>query len=364
MKVLSHILAIVVGALAAEGFTRATIEPDAIFEIAFSPGAQSYDDELGMVYTPNFDGYMRHPDGVWAEPIHLDENGFRPFTRTGPDLPGDPTRVAIISGRSMTMCYGLPDEKTIQSFMVKEAKRALEVHNTGWAGIDPYRAWHFFLRTLDKGDPFDVALFAINPGSFAPYATLPAGFEHVPRHPDADRFFYMMPGNIRMPKDALEDWMGPNYFRSYVLYGLLRYRQFPLEWWADAKRWVAKLRGEERAPAAEPVEDPAEIELGKRRFAEFFLHMQRHFAKRGTRFGVVFLVSFKHPVDCYDDFAAAMPPGVPFIDLQKRLRPEMDPRNAVALGHYGERQSRLVAEALNEFVDELLDMPVPEEGDE
>lgn len=355
MKLLGHTLAILVGALCAEGFTRATIEPDAMFEIAFSPGAQSYDEELGMVYTPNFDGYMRHPDGVWAEPIHLDEYGFRPPARTPDALGTDRERVVILSGRSMTMCYGLPWEKTLQARMVAHADGPLEVFNTGWAGIDPYRAWHYFLRTLDKQEPFDVALFCVNPGSFAPYGTMPAGFQEVPRHPDADRFFYMMPGNIRMPKDALEDWMGPNYFRSYVVYGLLRYRQFPVQWWTDARR----LLGAGAPPMPAPEEDPEDVALGKQRFAEFFLHLQDHFAARGTRFGVVFLVSFKHPVDCYREFDEVLPAGIPRLDLQAALRPKMDPRDAVALGHYGGVQADQVAQALDAFVEELLRGPAP-----
>jgi hypothetical protein len=343
-NLLLQLVAVLAGGLAAEVFTRQIIKPDALFEIAFSPGAKTPHERFGFVYTPGFDGSMRHPDRVWAVPLRLDEHGFRPAARS-PEGDGEPLRVALVAGRSMTMCYGLPDHETIQAFMVEHAERPLEVFNTGWAGMDPYRSWHWFLETLDRGEPFDVVLFCINPGDFGPYATIPPEFEEIPRHPDQEDFFRMLPGNIRMPKDALEDRLGPAYFRSYVVYGLLRYREVVRDARRDVERFFA---GTEPAPA--PVPDPAQEAEGRARYASFMEHMRSHFAGRDTAFGVVFLPSIKHATDAYVPFDAALPADIPRIDLQAAMRDDLDARDFIGLGHYAEEHTEAIALALNRFV--------------
>ncbi len=351
-----HILAVCVGALAAEGFTRLTIEPDAMFEIAFSPGAQTPSEKYGFVYTPNFDGYMRHPDKVWAVPVAFDEYGFRKPASTPDTTADERLKVVLIGGRSMTMCYGLPDHKTIQRFMVEDAERPLQVHSTGWAGFDPLRSWHYYLDTLDRDLDVDVALFCINPGAIEQYGTLPDDLATIPRHPIQERFFYMMDGNVRMPKDALEDWLGPDYFASYVLYGLLRYRQFP-------QQWLAAWTRDEEPPAQRGPDDEvgaapmaaSDAETGRRRYAEFMNRMAAHFAERGAKFGVLFLASRGHPVDCYTPFDDALPAAIPRLDLQARLRAGMQNAEFIGMGHYNARHSALIAAQLDAFVFALAD---------
>jgi hypothetical protein len=352
LTLILHVGAVLIGTLAAEAFTRVTIEPDAMFEIAFSMGAQSPHEKYGMTYTPGFAGYMRHPDNVWTVPIRFDEYGFRPKVATPDSDPASRLKVALIGGRSMTMCYGLPDEKTIQTFMVADSERPIEVRNTGWAGIDPWRAWNYYLDTVDRETEFDVALFCINPGQFAPYTALPAALDTVPLHESNEQFFYMLPGNIRMPKDALERWMGPLYFRSYVLFGLLRYRTFVD---VDSIRFAASLQQAPGEVDPGAVSPEAETEEGRRRFIDFTTLMNDHFAERDTKFGVVFLASKGHPVNCFDGFDEALPAGIPRLDLQSRLRPSMDPREFIGLGHYNGRQAKMVADELLEFVERLAD---------
>ena len=361
-----HGIAVAIGALVAEGFTRVTIEPDAMFEIAFSPGAQSPSEKFGFVYTPNFDGYMRHPDNVWAVPVDFDENGFRPAASTPGSSPDDRTEVVLIAGRSMTMCYGLPNHKTIQSFMVAGSTEALAVHNTGWAGFDPLRSWHYYLDTLDRTLDVDVALFCINPGAIEQYATLPDDLGTIPRSPIQDRFFYLMDGNVRMPKDRLEDWLGPDYFTSYVVYGLLRYRAFlpgPLAvpGMRDRNGGTAAAEATQDRGNLDAIIDvrstgetaALSVEQGRVRYAEFLTRMQTHFAARGAKFGVVFLASKGHPIDCYSDFDASLPADIPRIDLQSRLRAGMKGHEFIGLGHYNARHSEAIAKELNGFVAEI-----------
>ena len=109
-------------------------------------------------------------------------------------------------------------------------------------------------------------------------------------------------------------------------------------------------------PADEPEPDPARsLAEGRARFAGFAAHMGAHFARRGTRFAVVFLPSQNEPVDRYDAFREALPDDVQHLDLHARLHPRLDDETWIALGHYGDGHTEMIAEELVRFVGELLE---------
>ncbi len=345
--------AVVAGGLASEGFVRAILEPDAFFEISFSDGAQSPSDTYGFVFTPGFRGMMRHPHRVWGTPFSLEEHGFRQPARSA-GAGTDPVRVVLLGGRSATMCYGLPDHRTIQHYMAERTSLPLEVWNTGWAGFDSYRSWRFYEDTLGKELPVELVLFCFNPdrpedllGQF------PADMGPIPTHPKQPEFWDMMKGNVRLPKDGLERWMGSHYFDSYVAYGILKYRRRL----AFLGKSLGRLTGAEETSILPPVPEGPLDDLQRRgleRLGEFIAEVRDVLAGRGTRLAVVFIPSFGRAPDCYRLMDGALPADVPRLDLHRELFPRMRPADWIATIHYGDAQSRLIAERLERYVVELL----------
>ncbi len=351
-RLLATCLAVLSGTLAAEGFIRAITEPETLFEFSFSLGAQSPSEKYGFLFTPNWSGYMRHPDKVWGVPIRFEEHGYR--TPGHSDLPGEPTRVVLLGGRSTAMSYGLPDHKTIQHRMAQRAARPMEVWSTGWAGFDDYRAWKYFEEGLGRELDFDVVLLCINPHHGDLFLkAIPEDLGEVRRHPVQDVMFVLIDGIVRVPTDGLERWMGRNYFRSYVAYGFLRYRKDARRLWADA---TARLGlAEPAAPPARDAAEQAELERqGLERLGRFIELLDAHFASRGGRLGVVLMPSMKEPADTYAAIAAAIPADVPQLDLHRELFGRYPPRVWIGLGHYGEDQARVIGGRMLDFVEGIL----------
>lgn len=353
-------LAILLGGLATEGFVRVIIEPDALFEISFSDGAQRPSDKYGFVFTPGFRGMMRHPHKVWGAPFTLEEHGFRQPARS-PSAGADPRRVVLLGGRSATMCYGLPDNRTIQQYMAEASPLPLEVWNTGWAGFDSYRSWLYYEETLGRELEVELVLFCFNPDRPEEFLRdFPEDMGPIPPHEKQAEFWDMMKGNVRLPKDGLERWMGSRYFDSYVVYGILKYRRRL----AFLGQNIGRLAGvEEEASILPPVPTGPLDDVqhrGLERFAEFIAHVRDELAEKGTRLAVVFIPSYGRARDCYRLMDGALPADVPRLDVHRELYDDMRPADWIATIHYGDPQSRLIAARLERYVAELLG-PAPEE---
>lgn len=351
-RLLGTCLAVLGGAVAAEGFIRTVSEPEVLFEFSFSLGAQSPSEKYGFIFTPNWSGYMRHPDRVWGVPISFEEHGYRPPAYSS--LPGEPTRVVLLGGRSTAMSYGLPDYKTIHHRMAQLSPRSLEVWDTGWAGFDDYRAWKYFEEGLGTELDFDVVLLCINPHNGDLFLkAIPEDLGEVPRHPVQDVMFTLIDGIVRVPSDDLERWMGRNYFRSYVAYGFLRYRKDVRRFWNTTMDRLGLVK--RAPPPSRPPEMQAELERqGLDRLRRFVELLDAHFAARGGRLGVLLMPSSNGPADVYAKIDAALPPEVPRLDLHRAQFAIYPPRTYIGLGHYDEEQALDVARRVVAFVEQIL----------
>lgn len=351
-RVLPALAAILLGALASEGFMRAILEPDALFEFSFSPGAQSPHPKYGFVFTPSWSGYMRHPDRVWCVPLAFEQHGYRlPAPARGGE---QPLRAVLLGGRSTAMCYGLRDHETIHHRMAERSPRPLEVWDTGWAGFDVYRSWKYFEEGLGAELDFDVVLLCINPQRTDLFLkSIPEDLGEVRPHPVQDVMFDLTDGIVRVPSDAVERWMGRNYFRSYVVYGFLRYRKDLRRGWSDALQRLGV-----REPAARPTlppEQQAELERqGQERLTRFLELLDEHFRARGARLAVVLLPSMAGARDAYAPIVAAIPPAIPHADLHDALWGQLRPQDYIGLGHYGEQQALLIADGMLRLVERLV----------
>jgi hypothetical protein len=356
-----HAASILLGAAFAEGFLRLLILPEHFFSYGASPGIHSPDPELGFVYTPGFRGHWHHPDRVWSVPFSLDEFGYRPMARTaGAEKP---TRVLLLGGRSMTAGAGLPDDETLHHHMVALSKRPLEVRTTGWAGVDVYRCWRYYLRTLDASHEPDLVLVCLNPYPTDSFVRLiPEDLSRVPPHPLGPDLFRMIDGIVCAPEGRLPRWMGRWYYRSYVGFGLLE-KRVPL------RRNLAALLGvvpglesfarridvhEEEGGCSTAPTDPELGEEGLIRLRRFLLFLEQHFAERGARVAVVYMPSMLGDAGCYAYVDRGVPEHMARLDLHGELYGKLKLSEAIATGHYSARQARQIASVWDEELEKLL----------
>lgn len=357
----TYAASITLGAFLAEGFLRSLILPEIFFSYGASAGIHSPDDELGFVYTPNFRGNWHHVDHCWSIPFSLDQHGYRPTACTeGAD---DPVRVLLLGGRSMTVGAGLRDDETLHHHMVALSQRPLEVRTTGWAGVDVYRSWRHYLRTLDASYEPDVVLLCLNPYPSDSFVRLiPEDLSRVPAHPLGPELFRMIDGVVCVPDGRLPRWMGPWYYRSEVVFGLLQHRVAAREICADVLGIVPQLESLARRVDATPEEiycdtAPRDPELGEQgliRLRHFLLFLEQHFAQRGARVAVVYMPSMLGDADCYEYVDRGVPEHMVRLDLHRELFGILELEDAIAAGHYSARQTPQIAAVWNEQLEQLL----------
>jgi len=364
-SLLVHAAALLLGGLAAEVVLRAPVTSEKMFGFCGSRGLHTPDDELGFVFTPEGSYHWFHEQHAWAVPFRLDEYGCRPVARS--PRAGEPLEVLLLGGRSQVGGFGLPDDETLHHHLAEVALRPLEVRAVAWPGVDLYRSWRFYARELQAEASPDVVLVCLNPISTSAFAELiPADLRRVPPHPLGDDLFTMAGDFVYTPASRLQEWLGPDYFRSYVGYGLMRHRGLARRRLAAGLERLPGLEGVARriaVPADEPPawttrpEDPESGARGLRRLEGFLEHLQGHFAEQGAIVAVVYLPSMVAEEDCYASVDRAVPASMARFDLHRELYGAVTYSEGVADGHYSAAQSELIARRLDALVEELLAPP-------
>lgn len=336
-NLLTALLALVAGAVLTEGFLRALIPVEAQFETWFTPGIERWDETFGAVYRPDWQGTMRHMDGIYrGVPLTLDEHGFRLPVRNA--IPGEPVRVLLMGGRSAMMSYGLPDEETVHARLVQAVDFPMEAQTVASAGGNLVRDWHRYLHELADQEWDLVIISHVNPYLRA-YADRTA-FDTVPAAAPREWVFQYMDG-IQLWRDGLFMKAGPAAFASYLGYGLVRLADAGLKG-IDRLRTGASggleaaIRRQAEAPPAEALED----------YRAFLKHVEAHFAARGAP---VLLHFIPRPLAARDHHAPYREPlseDFDTVDLHRRLYPECSPDAFIANGHYDRELAARIGRAL------------------
>lgn len=314
-------LALVAVLLAVEGVLQLTIGRTVVQDRWFEGRIHVPDAELGFRFAPGYRGAMRHPDGVFYEPLALDSLGFR---RT-PAGPAGAPDVVFIGGASNVLSYGLPDSLTIPALVAGAVGRPVRVHNTAWPGFEWRRNWTAYRRLLRPHVRPSVVVLSL------PYAPAQVGGWDAQPDPVGDLFRYDR-GMVVPPGGAVLSRLGRWGRRSLLLYRLGRAGDAVAE--ALARRTAAGR--------AEGRPDPAA--LGRRRIEADLAALTDSIRADGA--AVVFVTLPNRAAESPDLYAGlAVPEGVPWVDLHRALRPRMQ-GHWIARGHYGETAARWIAERI------------------
>lgn len=333
---------------AAEAFIRLMVPVEIFFETWFTPGIHRHDRDFGFVFTPHYEGLMRHEEGLWVgTPLRLDKHGYRLPSRPAAEVgavgsaeSGISTplpKVLCLGGRSLMMSYGLADEQTVPARLVAHAPYPVEAHNTGWAGDSLERAWHHFSRTLDQEHRYAFAFIAVVNPWLAPYAGR-TSFELVPDNRPAEEIFKFMDG-VFLWRSALFHEYPEVSHGSYL--GYAAFRQ-----WDRLDHLLAGRRPGQRREFGHLEGTPAQLE-GFGRFLQF---IQAELARRGTPSMVVFLPRRGFPTDRFDILSEAFPESLPYADLNKTMIEGTVRSDFFAGDHYTAAMADRVGQALAELL--------------
>lgn len=319
------VISLALGALLTEGFLRLLIPVEARFETWFTPGIEEWDPEFGAVYRANWEGTMRHMDGVYrGVPLKLDANGFRPSARN--DLPGKPKRILLMGGRSAMMSYGLPEDETIPARMVASADLPLEAQSIAWAGGNLIRSWNLYRRHLDR-EAWDLVIIShVNP--YLPAYKDHNAFDRLPPPAPKEWIFRYMDG-ILLWRSGLFVKAGRAAFQSYLGYGMVRLADSALK---EIEQWQGTPEKSQQAVIRAQAAAPEPAALAD--YTAFLQHVQAWFSKRSIPVVLNFIPRPYAERDHHAPYREPLSKTFDVIDLHRRLYDRLSPSAFIANGHY------------------------------
>ena len=366
VTVLCSLMCLSLGVLASEGFLR-VLQPYAIYYSTwFDPGIHQPDDELGFVFSPNFQGGMRNTDRAWYVPLHLDERGLRPPVSTRNDEQGDD--IVLFGGASMGFSYGLTSSESIAAQIASQSQRPVTVHTLPWPGFGIWRDFRKYKRFIEPTQsPRIAVLFLYRDRD---YEDIQAEFTDelpVPELGD-DLFRYhdrlVITADGRFPRLA-----GRVYSESYVAAGICR----ELNEAESAYRWLSRrarfylVEGGKRKqiaprPSSEQIAEKADqvnandtLQSEQQHDVNLITQIRNRLASRGTELVVVALPANFNRLRGPEDVSPFIPPGTAFYDLRGVLR-DTD-ADWKARNHYGTRSARRLGEEIARLLQPHLEEP-------
>lgn len=321
-RAITRTTAILIGWMLCEGLVRILVPGPIYYSTWFTPGVHQRDAELGFVFTPNYQGAMRHADRVWMQPLELNDHGFRLSARGGSD---DGVRqtgtIVMLGGASMAFSFGLSDLESLHQQTASHLGAELNVHVVAWPGFtigQDLLKLDRFMESL----PIDRAIvFAYSEDDYQLCSELAL--------PDIAASQLAIDNGDVLPRDPAARLVGAAYYRSVVLAGASR-------WWIAV---VGLLKGtgagETRSPA---VAGELDTNTPRQQPAAFVAAQQLR--ARGIR--EVTVVALPHQLrqigpDALERFTED---GVSVLDLRRLTeRPDMD---WIAGGHYGPRSAMII----------------------
>ncbi len=315
-------LAALLGLLASEAFLNLTVGRTLAMDLWFTGRVHEPDPTLGFAFTRNYRGLMRHPDGLFAEPLELDARGLRHPATSGM---GGHEDVAFVGGASMMFSYGVRDAQAIHSRVAQFSKRPLRTWNAAWPGFDPPMGWKLWRERLGKElEPDLIVLSLYNPRRLARVPDPNAG----PPFASSELFRFGVDTAVQ-PRGRLAFGLGALTYRSILGFKALRALDaaFP----AEEGNWPI------RAPLVS--------------LSEYLEWVDR---QTNTPLLVAFLPNPQSPrPGSYDQARAQVPKHIPVVDVNRVIRTQLRGRRleTLAYGHYApaatERVGRILARAID-----------------
>jgi hypothetical protein len=241
----------------------------------------------------------------------------------------------------MVFSYGLPDEETIAARLAGASAHPMAVHTVALPGFDPFRSWHLFRRATDPDEHWDVVVFAVYQWRARDFAALPPDDEVLPAPALPEELFRFVDGVVIKPNGKpIQTVLGSTYYGSFLGFGL-----FSL---ADDVLMQLGVRAARRTERVEGHLD------GAARFGALVGTLRCWLGARKAQLLVAFVPDIDFPHGYYDELRAAVPHGVPVLDLQSTLVNELRGHRAIAAGHFGSEQAQLVGSRIAREVDRLV----------
>jgi len=349
-KVISAILAILLGAILAEIFLRVLIPVEAQFETWFTPGIEQWDDDFGAVYRPGWKGTMRHVDGVYrGVPLELNEYGHRLPARN--EVPGTAKRILLMGGRSAMMSYGLADWETVHARMAQSMEQPVEARTIASAGGNLLRDWIQYRKHLMDENWDLVILSHVNP--YLPAYSNHEAFDILPEPPPPEWVFHYMDG-IVLWRDGLFLKTGRAAFRSYLGYGFVRLADTFIKRFSEKGSKGTQGMAEVIARQAE-APDPKALSD----YIAFLEHISAHFEDRGIPVMVHLIPRPFAEEDQHAPYREALSRRLDVVDMQQKMHRSLSPELFIANGHYGPELARELGEALSVEVSARLSKENP-----
>ncbi len=339
-------LALIIAVIGAEIFLRLLV-PVEIFQATwFSRGVHTPNDKYGYVFTPDYEGMMRHADGVWYEPITLDGRGMR--TAAGTD---NPTNVLLLGGRSMMFCYGVADEDTVHHVVERETQSDVRVDAVAWPGFNLNQSFHLYRDLVEPEFPPDLVVICwYLPAAPVGWADAHTDLTEPQEPPDAAEIFHFM-DDLVVSSDRLGfvgRAIGAPVFRSRVLYGTVRQAGL-------AESNIDLVTGAIRKRTSGRQDQRARAEEGTERFRTTLTGLRDYFLERDAEVLVVVIPNGARSAQWYDPMMWIVPEGIEVWNLHKELADSLDSReDFLANLHYAPSATELIGKRLAKRIDQML----------
>ncbi len=312
-RIVLGIVACVIALVVAEIFMRAVLPITIEQSLWYTGDIHTKNDKYVFVFTPGYQGWMRHSDQVFLERLTLDSHGFR----RAASHPRSEQDVVMLGGYSMAFSYGLGDDDTLNRTIGNGLAKPSTVYNTAWPGFNTFRNFHIYRDLLENEVQPEFAVILLWEKSLAAYGHIPEDPEHFRNDAAtaADLFVYFDHHAVEQPDDWLRRSVGKLYYRSIIahklsnlLYGLERpiARLFQL---IDASAKVVK-------PGA-PTDPEFEEQRGAERFQTWTDYLQRYFGGSDKVLFVFLPRQDDYRADRNDPAVARLPAGAHYL-LRRR----------------------------------------------
>lgn len=309
------------GWLLCEILLRSLVPSPIFYSTWFTKGIHRTDKSLGFIFQPNYEGAMRHADGVWMEPLSLDANGFRlPATNHSTDDRSDIKRVVMLGGASMAFCFGLSDPESLHHRVAQAVDRPMIIEVVSWPGFTLEQDFMKVERFLDVTEIDCAVVFAYAERDYKNVLQLDEPLNELE---------FVMDQDVVLPTDPSAR-LGPLYYRSYVMAGAAR-------WWTtlsqiagfDGRGSIKTSRAPEPSNFSAGVGDPAAIKAARR--------LQQNGVTR------VLVVALPHQLKTLGPKSLAEFEGDDLAVLDLRKMSQLRDMDWLAGGHYGPRSSQAIA---------------------
>ncbi len=347
VKTLTIFSAIAIAAIFAEIVLRVFIQNEIFNQVWFTSHVSRIDKKYGVLFRPNYNGYMARMADLPVVPLKLDRNGFRCQAQC--DHSGDnPQRIVFLGGRSMMFGYGLPDQDTIHWQACNRLNRPAIVHNLALPGVDLHRNFLLYQEHFEnKNHAADLAIIVVYEFKSLDNNVLtgifPDSLDYLPKHNNLNKSRIVTHDGTIIEENVgtVSEKLGKYTYNSILLTDIaikldrlspnILFSNFaPL-----SKSPISDSSHMDKSTqSAITRSDDSNMQVTLREFRNYILLLEKHFADEGTDMLVVFspFESAGGP-DYYKHAYDILPASINKIDLQNQLF-NFKKKKWIAHGHY------------------------------